>query len=60
MVVSLSKVVTRTLGLPLSVLKRLRVITLLDELGLQLKHLNPCLRKVLTRTLERFSNLRLL
>ena len=82
----LSEVVPRTLGLALSVLKRLRgiqfsvkkavldpflrsashsktfaqmrtTITLLDELELQ-KHLNACLRKAVTRTFNRFLNLR--
>ena len=82
------EVVPSTLGLALSVLKRLRgiqfstkkicqvfdpflrsaphsktlaqmctIITLLDKLELQ-KHLNACLRKVVTRTLVRFLNLR--
>ena len=83
----LSKVVTRTPGLALSVLKRLRansaqhkrkpfLIASFADAGLHhtakqlhkyaqllrfsINWLNACLRKVLTRHLERFLNLRLL
>ena len=82
----LSKVVTRTLGLALSIFKMFarnsvhhkrkpsllfssapqhtakhlhnwaQPFTFVDELELQ-KHLNTCLRKVITRTLEHFLNI---